>query len=73
MVEVRERQKERPLRVESHKQRSQFSGSIITELNCPLLAVGGVGLSEIGAAVMKDVSQKTNTGHRLPIDQRNWL
>ena len=29
--------------------------------------------SEIGAAVTKDISQKTQAGHMLPIDQWNWL
>lgn len=29
-----------------------------SSLNCPVMAVGGVGLSEVGAAVMKDASQK---------------
>lgn len=42
-----------------------------SSLNCPVVAVGGVGLSEVGAAVMKDISRKTQTGHRLLIDHGN--
>lgn len=44
-----------------------------SSLKCPMVAVGGVGLSEVGAAVMKDISQKTQAGHRLLIDQGNWF
>lgn len=36
-----------------------------------MVAVGGVGLSKVGAAVMKDVSQETQTGLRLLIERGN--
>lgn len=34
-------------------------------VHCPVVAVGGVGLWEVIAAVMKDISQKAQIGHRL--------
>lgn len=44
-----------------------------SSLNCPAVAVGGVGLSEVGAAIIKDISQKAQTGLRRLTDQGNWL
>lgn len=38
-----------------------------------VVAVGGVGLSKASGAVMKTVSQKTQTGCRPLIDQGNFL
>lgn len=57
-------EKERTKRVESLSSSSA---------NCPLVTVGGVGLWEVGAVVVKDVFQTAEFGQAPQTDQWNWF
>lgn len=73
MVEVGDRQREKKILRKTRATNKRVNFLSPSSRNCLVATVGGVGLSEVGGAVMKAISHKTLTGYRRLIDLRNFF